>query len=307
VATAAVVGPAAVFFTVGGGTYPLRVDKAADPVADRVAQCCIKAAAVVSPGVAQSSPIARSGMSVVSAQPVATSRWRVVYTSLLPPAGDAPEIPHLLPVGAAPEGGLQVRTIFVGRSISATFPEIHQIGGYREDPLRWHPDGLALDVMIPRSETKEGIALGNEIVSFVLKNAVQFGIQDAIWRGVYYTPSHPPVGAADHYDHVHVTTTGGGYPNGGKPRPRLVGMPRPSPVANDTQHLHFDGDPHLASGGGTNSHSGDDIIDLHSGGEITDLHSSREIIDLQSSAEPDPQPSAEPDAQPGGGGDTDPH
>ncbi len=198
----------------------------------------------------------------------------------------------MLPVGVAPEGGLQVRTIFVGRSISATFPEIHQIGGYREDPLRWHPDGLALDVMIPRPETKEGIALGNEIVSFVLKNAVQFGLQDAIWRGVYYTPSHPPVGAADHYDHVHITTTGGGYPNGGKPRPRLVGIPRPDPVASDTQHLHFDGEPHLVYGGGANLRSGDEIIDLHS---------SREIIDLQPSAEPDPVPGAEPDTQSSGG------
>jgi len=116
----------------------------------------------------------------------------------------------------APERGLQVRTILTARNISAVFPEIHQIGGVRPDALRWHPDGLALDVMIPNPSTPEGIALGNQIVAYVLQNAARFGIQDAIWRGVYYTPSGRRSPVADHYDHVHVTTTGGGYPTGGE-------------------------------------------------------------------------------------------
>ena len=55
----------------------------------------------------------------------------------------------------------------------------------RPDALRWHPDGLALDVMIPNPGTAEGIALGNQIVAFVIKNAVRFAMQDAIWRGIY--------------------------------------------------------------------------------------------------------------------------
>jgi hypothetical protein len=100
------------------------------------------------------------------------------------------------------------------RSISAAFPEIQNIAGVRSDSLRWHPDGLALDVMIPNPGTAEGIALGNEIVAFVLKNAVRFGLQDAIWRGTYYTPNGPQGAGAGHYDHVHITTTGGGYPTG---------------------------------------------------------------------------------------------
>jgi hypothetical protein len=100
------------------------------------------------------------------------------------------------------------------RSISATFPEIHEIGGVRGDALRWHPEGLALDVMIPNPGTAEGIALGNEIVAFVLNNATRFGMQDAIWRGVYYTPNGARTSGAGHYDHVHITTTGGGYPTG---------------------------------------------------------------------------------------------
>ena len=122
----------------------------------------------------------------------------------------------LLPVGVAPEQGLQVKTILVARSISAEFPEIHNIGGVRPDALRWHPDGLALDVMIPDPSSAEGIALGDEIVAFVLKNADRFGIQDAIWRGTYYTPDGSQRSGYGHYDHVHVTTTGGGYPTGGE-------------------------------------------------------------------------------------------
>ena len=64
------------------------------------------------------------------------------------------------------------------------------MGGVRPDGLRWHPEGLAVDDD-PQSGSAEGIALGNQIVAYVLKNAERFGIQDAIWRGVYYTPSGP--------------------------------------------------------------------------------------------------------------------
>ena len=121
---------------------------------------------------------------------------------------------RFLPVGLAPERGLQVKTILVSRAISAEFPQIHSMGGVRPDALRWHPEGLAVDVMIPNPGSGEGIALGNAIVEYVFTNAKRFGIQDAIWRGVYYTPSGPSGFGYGHYDHVHVTTTGGGYPTG---------------------------------------------------------------------------------------------
>lgn len=141
-------------------------------------------------------------MSSAPDQLVSASRWRTF------------DVARALPVGVAPEQGLQVRTILVARSISADFPEIHNIGGVRPDALRWHPDGLALDVMIPDPSSAEGIELGNQIVAFVLKNADRFGIQDAIWRGTYYTPGGRQSGGYGHYDHVHITTTGGGYPTG---------------------------------------------------------------------------------------------
>jgi hypothetical protein len=70
--------------------------------------------------------------------------------------------------------------------------------------------------MIDNPNSAAGIELGNQIVAYVLKHADRFGIQDAIWRGVYYTPSGAQRGGYGHYDHVHVTTTGGGYPSGGE-------------------------------------------------------------------------------------------
>lgn len=164
---------------------------------------------VAAPAAFSSAPTAvQPQVSFAAAQTGTASRWRLDTR------------PLLLPVGLAPERGLQVRTILVSRTISATFPEIHSIGGVRPDALRWHPDGLALDVMIPNPSSATGIALGNEIVSFVLKNAVRFGIQDAIWRGVYYTPGGAQSGGYGHYDHVHITTTGGGYPTGSEVYPR---------------------------------------------------------------------------------------
>jgi hypothetical protein len=198
IALAAVIVPVAVLFAVGASTYPLAGKESAGPAADDVAPCCMKVVAATS-----AAPLVdQSGMRVVSTRPVSASRWRVV------------EIPRFLPVGVAPERGLQVRTILAARSISAAFPDIHEIGGVRADAMRWHPDGLALDVTIPNPGSAEGIALGNKIVAFALENADRFGLQDAIWRGVYYTPSGPQGTRYGHYDHVHITTTGGGYPTG---------------------------------------------------------------------------------------------
>lgn len=155
--------------------------------------CCVEMVAV--------DPIGFAAHGLKAAAPVASAaRLRTVERTLV--------------AGVAPERGLQVRTILTARAISAVFPEIREIGGVRQDSLRWHPNGLALDVMIQNPNSAEGIRLGNEIVAFVLKNAERFGIQDAIWRGVYYTPGGAKGSGYGHFDHVHVTTTGGGYPAG---------------------------------------------------------------------------------------------
>ena len=131
------------------------------------------------------------------------------------------DVRYMLPPGVAPEKGLQVETVLAARAISAMFPEIHNIGGVRPDPLRWHPNGLALDVMIPDYRSPAGIALGDRIAEYALANADRFKINHVIWRQVIYQPGRAPrtmpnqgSDDANHYTHVHVATNGGGYPTG---------------------------------------------------------------------------------------------
>jgi hypothetical protein len=124
-----------------------------------------------------------------------------------PPAAALVDIPEVLPVGVAYEAGLQPNTIVAARAISGRFPQIADIDGVRPDSKPWHPSGLAIDLMIPNPESAEGTALGDEILAFVMSNAARFGLQDAIWRGTYYTPGGPQGSGYGHYDHVHVTTT----------------------------------------------------------------------------------------------------
>jgi hypothetical protein len=200
-----------VFFAAGGDVHPLTVSTQAQPVVREasavvgdVAPCCFEIVAAAPVALATPPAEGQSGPNSGAMSLVSASRWRVDTR------------PLLLPVGDAPEQGLQVKTILVSRLISQLFPEIHSIGGVRPDALRWHPDGLALDVMVPNPSSAEGIALGNQIVAYVLKNSQRLGIQDAIWRGTYYTPGGARSGGYGHYDHVHITTTGGGYPTGGE-------------------------------------------------------------------------------------------
>jgi hypothetical protein len=126
-----------------------------------------------------------------------------------------------LPAGAAPEEGLQIKTIWAARAISVLFPEVATIGGFRQDALKWHPNGLAIDVMIPNHHSPEGIELGNQIAGYALANAERWGVLHVIWRQGYYPGIGAPSWTADygsetanHYDHVHIATDGGGYPTG---------------------------------------------------------------------------------------------
>ncbi|OBG64229.1 hypothetical protein [Mycobacterium sp. E3339] len=196
---AAALGPAAVFFAAAGDVGPFVPQHIAAPVIGDNSACCLEIVSAKPMAITLASDVSRGdGM----APPPAASRYHTRS--------------RFLPVGLTPEQGLQVRTILVSRAITAKFPQIHEMGGVRPDPLPWHPLGLAIDVMIPNPQSADGIALGDEIVAYVMQNARRFGIQDAIWRGVYYTPGGAQPSRLGHYDHVHVTTTGGGYPKGGE-------------------------------------------------------------------------------------------
>lgn len=168
----------------------------------------------------QSAPPVSIGEIAPSAPPPVVSPPAELLAASAPDL-PAAALPFALPKGVAPESGLQVRTIWAARAISAMFPEIETIGGYRQDALPWHPNGLAIDVMIPDHGSEEGIELGNQIAGLALANAERWGIRDVIWRQGYYPGVGSPSWTADygsetlnHFDHVHISTTGGGYPTG---------------------------------------------------------------------------------------------
>jgi hypothetical protein len=205
---AAVAAPVAVIFALGGSAHSEDRHGAAATAAEDAAACCHLQ---VTPGMPMASAWSASavqpqGAPADTASASRASRWHVASKNA----------PQLLIADVAPEHGMQVKTILVARTISAIFPEIKNIGGVRPDALPWHPRGLAIDVMIPNPSSAAGIALGNQLVAFALKNADKFSLQDCIWRGTYYTPSGPSGSGYGHYDHVHITTHGGGYPTGGE-------------------------------------------------------------------------------------------
>ncbi len=134
------------------------------------------------------------------------------YNQMYPRSGAAVTPGSLLGPGKAPESGLQTNTIGASRAISAAFPEIQTIGGVREDALKWHPNGLALDIMIPGQgglndpTTPEGLALGNRIWAWMSQHADELGIDmgASLWQ------------QKDHFNHIHLATKGGGNPQGGE-------------------------------------------------------------------------------------------
>jgi hypothetical protein len=203
---AAVAASVAIIFALGGSAHAEGHQGTADAVAD--APCCQLqiTAAAPTPAAWAASAVPATGAPADTAAASRASRWHVASKNA----------PQVLISDVAPEHGLQVKTILAARTISAVFPEIRNMGGVRPDVLRWHPEGLAIDVIIPNPSSAAGIGLGNQIVAFALKNADKFSLQDCIWRGTYYTPKGPSGSGYGHYDHVHITTHGGGYPKGGE-------------------------------------------------------------------------------------------
>lgn len=184
---AAGVVSAAALLGVGADSYPQLSDDAS---------CCTEVAA--------------STPALVAVRPIGPEPARLAVSPTLPPS-------------VARETGLQVKTILAARSVSAEFPEILDIGGVRSDPLKWHPHGLAIDVMIPNARSAAGTALGDSVLAYVLKNAERFGVNHVIWRQTIYRPdgskramSDAGSDTANHFDHVHIATDGGGYPRDGQ-------------------------------------------------------------------------------------------
>lgn len=198
----ALVLPAAVVFAAVAGANP--GGEVTAPAGDDPQACCPEMAAAPAPAALLGAPAPKAPLPEMSVVPAALVDQGAMSLS----------------AGVVPEQGLQVKTILAARSVAAAFPQIRSAIGVRPDAKPWHPTGRAIDLMIPNPGSTEGIALGDAILAFVMDNAGRFGVQDVIWRGTYYTPGGGASGSGyGHYDHVHITTIGGGYPTGGEEYP----------------------------------------------------------------------------------------
>lgn len=128
----------------------------------------------------------------------------------------------LNPKGAG-NGGLQINTLKGKAAIQAAFPWATNIGGVRADKLKWHPEGLALDVMIPGEKglndptTPHGLALGNQLYAWLNDHKSELGIDYLMWQ------------VPDHHNHIHVNFASSGYPDGGQSSvaPQIAGPATP--------------------------------------------------------------------------------
>lgn len=117
--------------------------------------------------------------------------------------------------GSGVESGLQANAIAVHRAICNNFPAITSYGGRRADSIPGHPDGRAIDAMIP-NYSGSGNALGWQVAEYVRANAGRLGVTEVIFDQKIWTTQRSGEGwrsmgnrgsdTANHRDHVHVTT-----------------------------------------------------------------------------------------------------
>ena len=122
--------------------------------------------------------------------PVALTQWRQASRPKPVVKAVAYVKPQRIPplLGA---NGLQARTKQLAAYLRATYPTISEIGGVRPDPIRDHPAGLALDVMVYGNT-----ALGNRIFADMKSQKARFGIRYMLWQ------------QPGHYDHLHICVVG---------------------------------------------------------------------------------------------------
>ena len=132
--------------------------------------------------------IVQAGLSSAPAQFAPASRYRVYNR----------EAERVLPVGIAPERGLQVRTILAARSISAMFPEIQSIGGVRPDGLRWHPErsGARRDDPQPEQRGGHSARKPDRLVRTREREAIRIAGRDLAWRLLHAPSGAQPAGTA---------------------------------------------------------------------------------------------------------------
>lgn len=112
--------------------------------------------------------------------------------------------------------GVQVDTIAVAQAAQQLFG-INDIGMLRDpDGYNEHASGEAADIMVGGNAS-----MGDQVAQYFLNNADQFGVQYVLWHQTQMNPDGTSSKmedrgspTANHMDHVHVRTLGGGYPPG---------------------------------------------------------------------------------------------
>ncbi len=141
------------------------------------------------------------------------ARWVfTAYVTSTPPAASLPSnmtfsgIDRLVP---------SARTIV--DHVVANYPRIRTIYGWRasSDYSSDHPNGRAVDVMIPNWTDASNADHGWEIARYFAENASKFNISYIIYRQQIWNASYPTRGwramedrggaTANHYDHVHIS------------------------------------------------------------------------------------------------------
>lgn len=137
--------------------------------------------------------------------------------------------------GGLDTAGAQVDTIAVAKAAQSLFG-INDIGMFRSaDGYNEHASGEAADVM-----TGNNKPLGDQVARYFLQHAAQYGVQYVLWQQQQWNPdgTHSAMTdrggpTANHLDHVHIRTLGGGFPHGVKPEgfaPPRSGQTSPTPA-----------------------------------------------------------------------------
>lgn len=134
--------------------------------------------------------------------------------------------------------GLNPGAAYMSSLIKKMWPVVTDIGGVRsEDGYGEHSSGNALDIMVPNYQTPQGKAVGDQIASFLLKNASSIGLDGLIWQQRSYGYGGSLTAGkmmddrggdtANHMDHIHMMLGKGRGANAasvGMPSGPLVGV-----------------------------------------------------------------------------------
>lgn len=145
-----------------------------------------------------------------------------------PTTAAAPTEPGLVVGSSLPpvgfnEQGAQRNTIKVGRVIRALWPTLGANGNGNswrvpDGPME-HNSGVAIDLGLGDYTDPEQIRHAQDATDYLMKNASALNVRYVLWDNKLWYPNGDVVnygstgGASDqHIDHLHINTTGGGYP-----------------------------------------------------------------------------------------------